>query len=60
MDCRRRATPGYIWGALPCANAMRPHMSPASRGARRRRWSVHREKLGGCLRSARAGRRSPR
>jgi hypothetical protein len=21
MDCRRRATPGYIWGALPCSNA---------------------------------------
>eukprot|EP00966_Prymnesium_polylepis_P134766 3114887-Prymnesium_polylepis.1 len=35
-------------------------MNPASRGARRLKWSVHREKLGGCLSSTRAGQRSPR
>eukprot|EP00966_Prymnesium_polylepis_P040964 950565-Prymnesium_polylepis.1 len=33
-------------------------MSSASRGAGRLRWTVRREKLGGCLRSARAGPRS--
>ena len=35
-------------------------MSPASRGAHVRRWTVRREKLGGCLSSARAGQRPPR
>eukprot|EP00966_Prymnesium_polylepis_P181194 4196925-Prymnesium_polylepis.1 len=32
-------------------------MSPASRGAHVRRWTVRRERLGGCLSSARAGQR---
>eukprot|EP00966_Prymnesium_polylepis_P011358 261648-Prymnesium_polylepis.1 len=35
-------------------------MSPASRSARTTRWSVHCEKLGGCLSSARAGQCPPR
>eukprot|EP00966_Prymnesium_polylepis_P016175 373473-Prymnesium_polylepis.1 len=75
MDCRRRATPGYIWGALPCSNASAARfgrMSPASPAAHaaadgrvdrvRPRADVRRTdgSSAGCLTSARAGQRSPR
>eukprot|EP00966_Prymnesium_polylepis_P041742 969098-Prymnesium_polylepis.1 len=58
MDCRRRATPGYICD-LGDADLLERcgRLSPAARSTRRRRLAVCLEKLGGCLSSARAGQR---